>query len=94
MGRQKRGKRTLGVRFAVFSASSLALISECGTDKICRAKFLNLSKSSLFILGGLGRAIDFSDTILECAMSSDGKSQAIASVGYGGSAQNADSSFS
>jgi hypothetical protein len=36
----------LAVRFAAFSASSVALISLCGTERTCRAKSVNLSNSS------------------------------------------------
>ncbi len=35
----------LGVRFAAFSASSLALISECGTATSLRIKSVNFPKS-------------------------------------------------
>jgi len=54
----------LGVRFAAFSPSSLALISECGTERMRRAKFVKASLSSVSFLaeaiGGLDIASTFS----------------------------------
>jgi len=40
----------LDVRFAAFSASSLALISECGTRMSRRIKLVNVSELPLTIL--------------------------------------------
>jgi hypothetical protein len=55
-GRETREARFfLGGRFAAFSASSLALTSECGTATSRRIKSVNLSKSPVtFFAGRLG----------------------------------------